>query len=100
MIDPTEDDPLSDCTFSLWYYVLDEDDGDTVTFNTSTWTRVGTYSSGSLINLANDTRYPGQFLTNVFEGQVDENGNVIEGVNSNYVFLLVEDNVDDFVDCH
>ena len=74
------DTTLDDCVFSLYRYIL-TDDQISVDFDSSTWERIGTYSSGTLLD--NDGNpYPGQFLTNLDTG-----------INDNYVYVLVEDNV-------
>ncbi|MBQ6646912.1 MAG: Cna B-type domain-containing protein, partial [Clostridia bacterium] len=84
--------PLSDCVFSLYRTVLPEGATE-VTFNRETWTYMQTYTSGSLVIVGTDQRLPGQFLTIVDEGLTGPDGNVTSGVNENYVYVLVEDNV-------
>ena len=74
------DTALDDCTFSLYRYVL-SDSQTSVAFDRGTWDLVGTYSSGSLLD-NNGNPYPGQFITDLETG-----------INDNYVYVLVEDNV-------
>ena len=94
MVIDSKDTPLSDCIFSLYRHVLTdaEIEDRSVSFSAGSWTHIGTYSSGTLLN-ANDQILAGQFLTDIDEGVTDENGNVVSGVNERYVYMLVEDSV-------
>ena len=74
------DTALDDCAFSLYRYVL-PDNVNSVAFDRSTWTLIGTYTSGQLLD-SNNNPIAGEFLTDIDIG-----------VNDNYVYVLVEDNV-------
>ena len=76
------DTRLSDCVYSLYRYIL-SDTQDTVAFDRADegWVRIGTYTSGSLLDLSGNP-LDGEFLTDLDTG-----------INDNYVYVLVEDNV-------
>ncbi|MCR5576992.1 MAG: hypothetical protein K6F56_08295 [Oscillospiraceae bacterium] len=78
------DTKLDDCIFSLYRYIVSDDDTMPLAFSNhiplpTGWTCLGTYTTGTLYNTAGDRQY-GQFLT-----MVDTN------VNENYVYVLVEE---------
>ena len=80
---PGEPDTLlSDCVYSLYRYVLGDNEN-SVAFDREGegWERIGTYTSGSLLDPSGNP-LDGEFLTDLDTG-----------INDNYVYVLVEDNV-------
>ena len=80
--DVTKKEILDSCVFSLYYYVMG-DDQTTVAFspNGEGWHYVNSYTSGSAYD-PNGDRIPGNFLTDIM---VD--------IDTNWVFVLVEESV-------
>ena len=75
------DSLLDDCVFSLYRCVISASDTSVTFSRSSPWELVGTYTSGALLD-PDGNPYPGVFMTDVDSG-----------INDNYVYVLVEDNV-------